>query len=253
MNLHKYFSIFCVLAVFLSGCASQRKQPMPHVSSGVDESYEEALGLYDVEDTSPRVRDPLEKFNRAMFTVNDALFLNFVRPVAKGYGAVIPESVRNNISNAYNNVGYPGRAVNSLLQGKVDKVGQETEAFVVNSVLGVGGLFKAYESLGNTPVSPEDTDQTLAVWGIDEGVYLFIPLLGPTTLRGIAGRVGDSALYPISYIEKDLLRIGLGVEERVNALSFRVDDIDSFNKSALDPYSAWKDAYLQRIQKIVEE
>ncbi len=223
------------------------------VKSADSASVEESLGLYEEDKTAPKVNDPLESFNRAMFTINDALFLNFIKPVGSAYSTVVPEPVRKSIGNAYRNIGYPGRVVNSALQGKVNKVGYETEAFIVNTVFGVGGLFAASDKMLDRKLSPEDTNQTLAVWGIDDGFYLCLPLLGPTTLRGVFGQVGDSALYPITYVDGDVLRMVLSGEERLNAISFRIKDYDALKESSVDPYSALKDAYIQNTEKMIKE
>lgn len=246
------------LCILSAACASNgnkqagKGDPSTKVAGSAAASYEENLGLYDIDKPSPQIADPLEGFNRTMYQVNDALYVNALKPLTVFYSRVVPGQVRQNVSNAYRNVGYPGRAVNSALQGKWEKVGQETENFVLNTTIGVGGLFRASDKFGSK-VSPENTNQTLEAWGMGDGFFLFLPLFGPTTARGAVGAVGDHFLDPISYVEDDAARYGLTAEERVNALSLRLGDYESFKESALDPYTAIKDAYMQNMRKLEEE
>lgn len=245
--------------LFAAGCASQPKaQTSKNVSTTAPApesitSYEEDLGLYDEEAPTPSIADPLEPFNRVMFKVNDFLYLNVLDPTATLYSKILPQGIRENVANAFRNAAYPHRAVNSLLQAKPAKFAAETRHFILNTVVGVGGLLKASDKLDPDKPSPEDTNQTLAIWGIGDGVYLYLPLFGPTTLRGGVGLVGDYFMDPVSYVEDDIARYGLSAERTVNIISLRLGDYQALKDSALDPYVAFKDAYLQHTQKRIEE
>lgn len=239
-------SALAFAALFVTGCATKEI----NTNAQRTDSYEDSLGLYEVDSATEGVRDPLEGFNRAMFNVNDALFLNFIRPTALTYNKVVPTAMRGHISNMYANARYPGRAVNALLQGRTDKFAYETEAFFYNTVFGVVGFHRAADKMMDYKFRPEDTNQTLAAWGVNDGIYLVLPILGPTTTRGAVGMVGDKLLDPFTYIPSDdEWRMGIGVEERINDLSFRVSDYDSLHESALDPYISLKDIYFQYTRK----
>ena len=138
------------------------------------------------------ISDPLEKLNRGTFWVNDQLYTFILRPVAKGYELILPRPVRKGIDNAFENVKYPVRFVNCTLQGKFKRAGQETGKFLVNTVGGVGGIFRPAEkipALANLP--DEDTAQTFGKWGIPNGPYLVLPVLGPSSVRDTVGLAGD--------------------------------------------------------------
>ena len=132
--------------------------------------------------------------------IRDRLYTFLFRPISKGYELILPRPVRKGIDNAFENVKYPVRVVNCTLQGKFKRAGQETGKFVVNTVGGVAGIFRPAENipaLANVP--DEDTAQTLGKWGIPNGPYLVLPLLGPSSVRDTVGLAGDYALNPVNW------------------------------------------------------
>ncbi len=141
-----------------------------------------------------KVNDPFQGFNRTMFGFNDKLTTYALRPVAHGYALIVPLPARTGISNFFDNLQFPVRFVNSVLQGKLKRSAQETGKFVFNSTFGIGGLFRVSDHVsGLTDIPPEDFGQTLAVWGLPPGPYLVIPVLGPSDCRdivGFGGRLG---------------------------------------------------------------
>jgi phospholipid-binding lipoprotein MlaA len=211
-----------------------------------DELFEELSDDFAVQDKEA-VPDPLEPVNRFFFQVNDKLYFTLLKPVAQGYKAVLPEPFRNGIGNAFNNIGYPGRFVNNVLQARLGRALQETGIFVINTLFGFGGLLepaKGIEAL--EPAPPEkDTGLTLGTWGLDHGCYLVLPVFGPSSIRDGVGRVGDYFLDPLNYVEPGSLSTGLKVGERVNDLSFRIGDYEDLKQGAMDPYTAVKDGYFQ--------
>lgn len=204
--------------------------------------------------TAADIADPLEKLNRATFWVNDKLYTIIFRPVAKGYNFILPRPVRKGIDNAFENVKYPVRFVNCTLQGKFKQAGQETGKFVVNSVGGVAGIFRPAENiavLANLP--DEDTAQTFAKWGIPNGPYLVLPLLGPSSVRDTVGLAGDYALNPVNWPylywygsrSKHDWVIVPPLSNTLRSIPTQIDKYDTITKDAVDPYLSARSAYSQ--------
>ena len=196
-------------------------------------------------------KDPLEKFNRGMWSVNMTADRLLLKPVAKGYQAVAPKPVRQGVTNFFSNVTEPWSFVNNLLQGKPKRAGRNLKRFVVNTTIGLAGLFDRATKMGVQPAQ-EDLGQTLAVWGVNGGPYLVLPLLGPSTLRdgvgsGIAA-YADPISVAINHADINVwYKRGYRAAGIVDARSELMESGgDAFLKSSLDPYAAARSAYLQR-------
>ncbi|WP_395744115.1 VacJ family lipoprotein [Prosthecobacter sp.] len=200
------------------------------------------------------ISDPLEPLNRGTFWVNDQLYTFVLRPISKGYELILPKPVRKGIDNAFENVKYPVRFVNCTLQGKFKRAGQETGKFVVNTVGGVGGIFRPAEkipALANVP--EEDTAQTFAKWGIPNGPYLVLPVLGPSSVRDGIGLAGDYALNPVNwpYIwwyakrSKHDWTIVPPLANTLRSTPTQMDKYDTVTKDAVDPYLSARSSYSQ--------
>lgn len=218
-------------------------------------------GELDEYATAPDISDPLEKLNRGTFWVNDQLYTFILRPVSKGYTLLLPRPVRKGIDNAFENVKYPVRVVNCTLQGKFKRAGQETGKFFVNTVGGVGGIFRPAENiptLANVP--EEDTAQTFAKWGIPNGPYLVLPLLGPSSLRDGVGLVGDYALNPVNWPylwwygnrSKHDWVIVPPLSNTLRSTPDQMDRYDTITKDAVDPYLSARSAYSQNRAEAVK-
>jgi phospholipid-binding lipoprotein MlaA len=196
------------------------------------------------------INDPLEGLNRATFWFNDKLYLIVCRPISKGYEAVLPKPVRNGIHNAFENVKFPVRFVNCLLQGKVKRAGQETEKFLLNTVAGVGGLYRMSDKVVSLADLPEeDTGKTLAKWGMGHGAYLVLPFLGPSSVRDGVGLIADYAMNPVywgyfSPGKHDWTMVPPGVNT-LRALPTQLGAYDDAKGEAIDPYIAIRSAYVQ--------
>jgi phospholipid-binding lipoprotein MlaA len=200
------------------------------------------------------VPDPLEPLNRAFFQFNDKLYVWVLNPTATGYSKVAPEPFRESVRNFFANLRYPIRAVNNLLQGKAKGAGIETARFIVNSTVGIGGLFDPAGDEWNLRPYVEDLDQTLGFHRVPPGIYLHWPVFGPSSVRGTVGMVGDTFLTPWPYVELRLVeRVGWRAGEMVNATSLQLGEYESFKKATLDPYIALRSAYFERRQKMVRE
>lgn len=195
--------------------------------------------------------DPLEKFNRATYAFNDALDRMLARPVAKAYRRVVPEPGRVAVSNVLSNFEYPETLVNSALQGKFKDASQDLARFVVNSTLGIGGLWDPATKFG-LPRHDEDFGQTLGKWGVPTGPYIVLPLLGPSNFRDAPSKFVDRYANVPRYLgdgntEYYILGAGL-VDKRAELLA-----TDAALDTAFDPYALVRNAYLQRRQYLVTD
>ncbi|RJQ73334.1 MAG: VacJ family lipoprotein [Desulfobacteraceae bacterium] len=194
------------------------------------------------------VADPLEKFNRAMFVLNDKLYFWLMKPVAQGYRAVVPRVARSAVMNFFLNAGAPIRIVNNILQGKGRNAEAEWARFLYNSTVGVLGFGNPAAAHPGLAPREEDLGQTLAVYGIGDGFFIFWPLLGPSTLRDTVGMAGDRFLSPLGYVEPLELSLGISSYNVINNLSFHIGDYESLKDAALDPYASFRNAYIQSRQ-----
>ena len=198
------------------------------------------------------VADPLEKFNRAMFTFNDKMYFWVLKPVSQGYGYAVPEPARMCVKRFFINLVTPIRLVNCLLQGKFSGAGSELTRFAVNSTAGVGGLFDPAYYCWELKRYDEDTGRTFGRYGVGHGIYIVWPVFGPSSARDTVGLVGDWFLDPTSYL--DLLpNLAISTYDRVNSTSLKINEYDEFKKGALDPYVSLKNAYIQNRNHGLEE
>jgi len=212
--------------------------------------------LYDdleSEKKTVTIADPLEPFNRAMFKFNDKLYFYFAKPIARGMRVVLPKPVRVSVANFFFNLTTPVRFVNSVLQGKMHDALNEFGRFMINTTAGIGGLFDPAKKYAGLNRKDEDLGQTLAVYGLGHGFYLFIPGIGPSSLRDGIGKLGDIRSDPRIFFDDDRLKIGLYVIDELNGLSLDKDTYESVMKESLDPYLTIRDAYVQYREARVKE
>ncbi len=200
------------------------------------------------------LRDPYEKTNRTIYGINRGLDKAVVTPATKVYRAVIPTAARHGVSNGFSNLVEPTSFINAVLQGKIKQAFRTVDRFLINSVLGVGGLADHATSMGR-PAEPEDFGQTLAVWGVNSGPYLMLPFIGPSTLRDAVGFGVDSFADPIPYARNAALDPSFGQKVAIfggQTLNLRSDlidaGVDGVLASSLDEYATVRSAYLQRRQ-----
>lgn len=210
-------------------------------SSAQDITFEE----YDVEEDTDEVSDPLEGFNRAMFTFNDRLYFWAIRPVAKSYSNIVPHAMRKGINNFFHNLNYPMRLVGSILQLKFQKAAMETFKFLTNTVFGLGGLIDYSFEFDELNIDEEDTGQALAYYRMGNGAYIVWPFLGPMTFRDTIGFCFDYVLQPVSYVTPLYMSFGARSFEVINKTSLELGDYEALKEGSLDPYIALRDAYIQ--------
>jgi len=193
------------------------------------------------------VHDPLEGFNRTMFAVNEGLDTVVVKPVAQVYDFVTPLPVRAGVGDFFGNIADVRNVLNNTLQGKLADAGTDLGRLLINSTIGIFGLFDVASELG-LEKHDEDFGQTLAVWGWDDSSFLFWPIIGPRTVRDTGGWVVDVYTDPTWYT----LNKSVAARNSLVALSFvdvRASLLPSdkvVEEAALDKYAYVRDAYLQR-------
>ena len=199
------------------------------------------------------VADPIYPWNFAMYHFNDKLYFWLLKPVATGYKFIFPHFVRVGVRDFFQNLGTPVRLVNSLFQLKIEGAGRELSRFVVNTTVGVLGFWDPAKSLMEIEPCDEDLGQTLGYYGVGNGFYIVWPVLGPSTLRDTFGRVGDTFLDPVTYIDPWWVRLSITGLKSVNGTSLRLGAYEEFKRISFDPYTALQDGYIQSRQSKVDE
>jgi phospholipid-binding lipoprotein MlaA len=195
--------------------------------------------------------DPFERVNRVTFRFNEAADRAVAKPLAKAYRRVTPRLVRTGVSNFLDNLAYPVTIINDLLQGKIKVFFRDTGRLVINSTVGIGGIFDLASADG-LEKNDEDFGQTLGKWGLRPGPYIVIPLLGPSDLRDGTGRIADIWMDPRHYFSNNWWTWSLWGVELVD-LRARLLDTDKAFSGVYDRYAFLRNAYLQRRQYLVTD
>jgi phospholipid-binding lipoprotein MlaA len=201
------------------------------------------------------IADPIEPFNRAMFHFNDKLYFWLLKPAARGYGFVVPEKGRVGVRRFFSNITTPIRFVNALLQFKFKYAGTELSRFLINTTVGVAGFMDPARDRWDIYKHREDFGQTLGFFGAGPGFFITWPFLGPSSVRGTIGYVGDLFLDPTTYLfpNEKLATVGVEAYERVNSTSLEIGVYEDMKRDAIDPYTFIRDAYYQHREKLVKE
>mgnify|MGYP000273453626 CR=1 FL=1 len=195
-------------------------------------------------------QDPWEGFNRKVFAFNDSVDGAVLKPLAKGYRAITPDPVEQSVGNVFSNLAEVKNVLNSVLQGKPKEALHDSGRFLVNSTLGILGLFDVAETFGLEQSDGEDFGQTLAVWGVSEGPYLVLPFFGPSSVRGLAGMPVDSLTDLVNQIDDVPTRNSLMALE---LLDLRASLLDVEGLASGDKYLFFREAYLQRREFLVND
>jgi phospholipid-binding lipoprotein MlaA len=227
-----YVLAVALIAGNLAGCAT------PPPASDPD-------ALADYQQTN----DPFEPTNRFMYRVSDALDVVIMRPIALLYRAAVPEPARTGMHNVLDNIGGPVRFANDVLQGQPKRAGDTAARFAINTTVGIGGIFDVAKMNG-IPRHDSDFALTLAYWGVPEGPYLFVPVIGPSSPRDATGYAVDVAIDPFTWIgrgSRDFTKESYS-KTGANAVDQRsrlLDTVASIKKTALDPYATFRSLYRQ--------
>lgn len=187
--------------------------------------------------------DPWQGFNRAMFGFNDRVDRWFLKPLAKGYKAVMPDPLETGVANIFSNVLEVPNVINGVLQGDFKGAGHDTGRLLVNTTIGIGGLLDVAKYMNLPADEREDFGQTLAVWGVGQGPYLVLPLLGPSTVRDGLGKPIDWYTDPTNYIEHVPTD---NTVKGISLLNTRAQLLPLEKNITGDKYVFIRDVYLQR-------
>lgn len=225
-----YFALLFSGALSVTGCASTESQ----------------VAVTDVSAPVVTPVDPYEGFNRSMYGFNMGLDKYLLKPVADGYKFITPNFMQTGVTNFFNNLKGINVVLNDLLQGKFEQSASDLGRFTTNSTIGLLGLFDVATDLG-LQQNVEDFGQTLAVWGVNQGPYLVLPVLGPTTLRDGGGIVLDKAANPGSYVP------GTGIIEGINERANAEGALNFIDEAALDPYVFTRESFLQYRNNLIND
>ncbi|MCB2055059.1 MAG: VacJ family lipoprotein [Geminicoccaceae bacterium] len=193
------------------------------------------------------IYDPIEPVNRAIFAFNQVVDGLILDPAQQIYGYVVPEPAKRGVRNFLSNLAAPIIFVNDLLQGERERAGVTLGRFMINTTLGLGGIFDFASIVGMEPGHDEDFGQTLAVYGVSSGPFIMLPILGPSGLRDVTGTVVDAFVFnPWPYYVDDEVTLGVRIVDGVDT-RYRIDPVlDDLEANSLDLYAAIRSGYLQR-------
>ncbi len=194
--------------------------------------------------------DPYESFNRTMFSFNKGLDEAIMGPISQAYAEVTPGPARTAIYNVFENLSYLTTVVNQILQGKVERGFEDAGRFLFNTTFGLGGMIDFSTGVG-LERHDEDFGQTLAVWGMSQGAYLELPLIGPTTMRDLPGIPADAATDILTWTGNDTWDYILGGVKTVEERAGLESAIKLRDKSSLDPYVFQREAFLQKRRHLI--
>lgn len=205
--------------------------------------------------TGPNPKDPYEGFNRKVYAFNETVDKAVLKPVAKGYAAVVPELARKGVTNFFNNLGMVVTTFNDALQLKGSKVPVDIARFTTNLVFGLGGVIDVASEL-QIERRNEDFGQTLGYWGVGSGPYLVLPLIGPSNVRDGSGLAVDFFVSPFYYVDKDGeegVRWGLFALDVVNTRANLLQAEGFLDAAGLDRYAFLRDTYMQRREYLIHD
>jgi len=215
---HLFSGILIGAAITLSGCATADVIEQPTIANKVD---------------------PYENFNRKMFVFNDTVDNYVAEPISNAYKWITPQFMQTGVFNFFNNLKNVNVVINDVLQAKFSQSAEDTGRLAINSTVGLGGLFDVAKHVG-LEQNEEDFDQTLAVWGVPQGSYLVLPIIGPSTARGIPGAVFDTAANPATYVGMPVQLVSM-----LNARASAEGALKFIDEAALDPYVFTRESFLQ--------
>ncbi len=200
-----------------------------------------------------KIYDPFESYNRSMTSFNDTLYMNVLIPIDNVYTTITTQGMRNSVGNFFNNIYFPMHFLNNLLQFKIDGVLIESGRFLINSTIGILGLFDPASEFGLYP-HKEDFGQTLGYYGVGGGPHIVVPFFGPSNLRDIFSMLPDAAVNPVDYTQRPWWTItdtwagylGIKTVEKFNNISIYSTQYEQIRKDAVDLYPYLRDIYEQK-------
>jgi len=259
----KIFLYISILFIFL-GCSSVDVDlPTENDINSTQESSQDFDDFDDFDDEMDieKVYDPFIGYNRFMTGFNDLLIQNIFQPINHGYMYITHVEVRNSIGKFFSNIYYPMHLLNNLFQGKVDGALIETGRFMINSTVGILGLFDPAQSHFGLRPKKEDFGQTLGFYGVGAGPHIVIPVFGPSNLRDLISIIPDAAISPFDYTTRSWWTVTDTVEgflavkfiEKFNKMSLQSAQYDQVKHDSVDLYPYLRDIYEQKRIKDIEE
>ena len=200
--------------------------------------------LFPYEDVEEDVNDPLETPNRFIFAANETLDVLVIKPAAMTYRFLVPDGVRDSIRNFLRNLRSPVILANDVFQGDEERVNTTFKRFFINSTIGIGGLFDVAEDMGH-PFHDEDFGQTLGTYGVGEGFYLVLPLLGPSSARDGTGLVVDYFLDPLTYLLDSEILLARAALTGLDKREQNIETLEEIKKDSVDFYARIRSLYRQ--------
>ena len=218
------------------------------------DSFKDLKDPFMSESNAPDMPDPFEDYNRFMFDFNEGFYDDIMEPVVREYRDFVNEDIRVGIANIFDNAMAPLKLVSSFLQGDIDKTGRVIGRTIINTTLGLGGMFDVADKAFDIKDVNEDLDQVLGTYGVPTGPYVVLPLFGPSSVRNVFGRAGGMFLSPTYHFAPGVEVGGaLTVTDQVNDTSFIVDDIAQMDDSTIDKYESVRDFYGQYREVLVNK
>jgi phospholipid-binding lipoprotein MlaA len=211
------------------------------------------------DDGGTEVYDPLEGFNRGVFKLNDWVYKRIFNPLEDGYDFIVPNEVAKRIHNVARMAATPKRMVNHLFQLNFKQSAVELGRLLINASVGIAGFFDPAEHFLDLEERDTDFDRTMARYGVGKGAYLMVPIIGPTTVRGVLGSGVDYFLSPFTWfgiydVEEEIAFRAFNGTKRVNSYSYRIRNMyERITEAAIDPYIAVQDAYIQHLDKDIRD
>ncbi len=230
-----------MLALTLTACASNNG-----ATDDFDDDYDDDFDLFGYEEPA----DPLEPFNRGVFFFNETVDGMILRPIALVYDGIVPGEIQDLVRNFARYIASPVVLANDLLQGDWERAENTTARIFVNSMtLGLGDLVPERH-----PYHSADFGQTMAIYGVGEGFYLVLPILGPSTVRDGVGMGVDSIIHPLTYVDgTTTFRIGTNAAEGIDLRARNIDTLDELRRDAVDFYARMRSLYFQRRQAHIDK
>ena len=255
--MHKLLATLAIL-LLLAGCAGESGQLSgagtigPQFAQAEDDDadtddsdLEDAFGY--VEDDEEDDNDPLEVPNRLVFAFNEMLDVVVLQPAAATYRFLLPDGVRDSVRNFFRNLQTPVTLLNDVFQGEETRAGTTLKRFAINTTVGIAGLFDVADGMGY-PFHEEDFGQTLGTYGVGEGFYLVLPILGPSSARDGFGRVVDHFTDPLTYLLSRDLRLARLAIPGVDTRSRNIENVEELRRDSVDFYARVRSLYRQTRQ-----
>jgi phospholipid-binding lipoprotein MlaA len=256
--MRKVFILTFLISIFVNNAHAKfpNKNNFQYNKNAIQNQIDQDLEFESYQSTTTiKIHDPYEKINRQIFAINDVFDRYFFEHVAKTYRKTVPNPARKIIRNFLANISLPISALNSFAQGKVDNGLATFSTFLINSTIGCGGLFNVAQSKGIS-YKFEDLGQTLGFYNIDQGAFIMLPVLGPSTSRDFTGWVVDKTINPLSFniaeiggkrtlIDNQFL-IATGSLYSIDTRESLIDIIEDIRQDSFDTYATIRFAYLQK-------